>query len=240
MRLRRVVVAVSDVLVLRALGVGDLATAVPALRALRREFPNARLRLATPIGLRDLVGLIGGIDDIVPTSGLRAMAVHTRPDLAVNLHAGARRARRCCAARDRAASGVIAIRASAPTARNGTSICTRSIVVRAAAAPRGARRSDGTADRTTPIGARRGCDRGPPRRGERGPPLARSSVRRRDSRNCGVRTGEPSWSPGVRGKADSSTTCAGPSDRVSRSGVRSRAGSANSPRVISHAGGGLR
>ncbi|ORL81705.1 glycosyltransferase family 9 protein [Prescottella equi] len=78
--------AVSDVLVLRALGVGDLATAVPALRALRREFPNARLRLATPIGLRDLVGLIGGIDDIVPTSGLRAMAVHTRPDLAVNLH----------------------------------------------------------------------------------------------------------------------------------------------------------
>lgn len=78
--------AVSDVLVLRALGVGDLLTAVPALRAIRREFPSARLRLATSVGLRDLVGLIGGIDDIVPTDDLRTMAFCASPGLAVNLH----------------------------------------------------------------------------------------------------------------------------------------------------------
>ncbi|QCQ91336.1 glycosyltransferase family 9 protein [Rhodococcus sp. SGAir0479] len=78
--------AVKDVLVLRALGLGDLLTAVPAVRALRRECPRARLRLATAIGLRDLVRLIGGVDDIVPTVGLRAMAYCDRPDLAVNLH----------------------------------------------------------------------------------------------------------------------------------------------------------
>ncbi len=78
--------AVSDVLALRALGMGDLLTAVPALRALRRGFPRARLRLATAIELRDLVGMIGGVDDIVPTSGLSAMAYRSSPDLAVNLH----------------------------------------------------------------------------------------------------------------------------------------------------------
>lgn len=79
--------ALTDVLVLRALGVGDLLTAVPALRAVRRECHGARMRLATSVELRDLVELIGGIDDILPAAGLAAMEpCGRRPDLAVNCH----------------------------------------------------------------------------------------------------------------------------------------------------------
>lgn len=78
--------AVTDVLVLRALGVGDLLTAVPALRAIRREFRQSRVRLATPIALGELVRMIGGVDDIVPTAGLRALTPGPSPGLAVNLH----------------------------------------------------------------------------------------------------------------------------------------------------------
>ena len=36
------------ILLLRALGVGDLATAVPALRGLRRAFPGQHIQLAAP------------------------------------------------------------------------------------------------------------------------------------------------------------------------------------------------
>src|SRR5205823_3290682 len=75
------------VLVLRALGLGDLLTAVPALRRLSRAFPDDRLVLAAPAGLRDLVELIDAVDELLPTAGLGALNwPGPPPKLAVNLH----------------------------------------------------------------------------------------------------------------------------------------------------------
>jgi ADP-heptose:LPS heptosyltransferase len=74
------------ILVLRALGVGDLAAGVPALRALRAAFPDRTLALAAPSWLTPLIELIGGVDRIVPTEGLAALPAMPPPELAVNLH----------------------------------------------------------------------------------------------------------------------------------------------------------
>jgi len=76
-----------DLLVLRALGIGDLLVAVPALRGLRRAHPRGRLVLATPGWLAPLVRLVGGIDELLATDGLDALRwPHGGPRLAVNLH----------------------------------------------------------------------------------------------------------------------------------------------------------
>jgi ADP-heptose:LPS heptosyltransferase len=74
------------VLALRALKLGDLLVAVPAVRALRRHFPDHELRLATSAWLRPIVDLVGGVDELVPTNGLNPLDGVTRPDVAVNLH----------------------------------------------------------------------------------------------------------------------------------------------------------
>jgi len=74
------------ILVLRALGVGDLAAGVPALRALRAAFPDRTLALAAPAWLTPLIELIGGIDRIVPADGLAGLPALPAPELAVNLH----------------------------------------------------------------------------------------------------------------------------------------------------------
>jgi ADP-heptose:LPS heptosyltransferase len=72
-------------LVARALGLGDLLTAVPAIRGLRRAFAEHELVLATPSALTPIADLIGGVDRIVATRPLRTPRVW-RPDVAVNLH----------------------------------------------------------------------------------------------------------------------------------------------------------
>jgi ADP-heptose:LPS heptosyltransferase len=75
------------ILVLRALGVGDLATAVPALRAVRAAFPGRTLALAAPTWLTPLIDLIGGVDRVVPTDGLTGGPLDVAaPEVAVNLH----------------------------------------------------------------------------------------------------------------------------------------------------------
>ncbi|MEW2431720.1 glycosyltransferase family 9 protein [Micromonospora sp. NPDC047644] len=75
------------ILVLRALGVGDLVTAAPALRALRAAYPSRELVLAAPGWLAPLVDLVGGVDRLVDTAGLdRPLRVGSAPWMAVNLH----------------------------------------------------------------------------------------------------------------------------------------------------------
>lgn len=79
-------------LVLRALGLGDLLTAVPALRALRRALPDHELVLAAPGWLADAVRAVDAVDVLVP-AGAADREVPARvpwpwapPQLAVDLH----------------------------------------------------------------------------------------------------------------------------------------------------------
>jgi ADP-heptose:LPS heptosyltransferase len=71
--------------VLRALGLGDLLTAIPALRALARGFPEHERLLAAPAALAPL--LPPELARLVPAGELEPLPRELeRPDLAVNLH----------------------------------------------------------------------------------------------------------------------------------------------------------
>ncbi|MFC0005394.1 glycosyltransferase family 9 protein [Micromonospora siamensis] len=75
------------ILVLRALGVGDLATGVPALRALHAAYPEQELALIAPAWLDPLIDLVGGIDRRIHTDGLGPLPrTGPAPEIAVNLH----------------------------------------------------------------------------------------------------------------------------------------------------------
>jgi ADP-heptose:LPS heptosyltransferase len=69
----------------RPLGLGDLLTAVPALRALRAAFERHRVVLAAPAALAPLARLSGAVDDVLDTAP-RAVPAFTGADVAVNLH----------------------------------------------------------------------------------------------------------------------------------------------------------
>lgn len=74
-------------LALRALGVGDLLTAVPAFRALRRAFPDHRLLLAAPKPLEPLALAAEAADEVVHAEPLAPLpSLLAGADLAVNLH----------------------------------------------------------------------------------------------------------------------------------------------------------
>ncbi|WP_106401127.1 glycosyltransferase family 9 protein [Actinocorallia populi] len=77
----------SAVLILRALGLGDFLTGVPAYRALAAAHPGREIVLAAPGVLAPLVPLTGALDRLLPTGELRPIPWRGPPPrLAVDLH----------------------------------------------------------------------------------------------------------------------------------------------------------
>jgi ADP-heptose:LPS heptosyltransferase len=78
---------VTTAVVLRALGLGDTLTGVPALRALRRALPGHRLVLAGPAWAGELLYRDRVVDEIVDVHGLEHPIVGPmHPAVAIDLH----------------------------------------------------------------------------------------------------------------------------------------------------------
>ncbi|HEX3752916.1 MAG TPA: glycosyltransferase family 9 protein [Streptosporangiaceae bacterium] len=76
-----------SVLLLRALGLGDFLTGVPAYRAVRRGFPGYQVVLAAPSALAPLVPLAGAIDELLPTGELEPIGwPGPAPAVGIDLH----------------------------------------------------------------------------------------------------------------------------------------------------------
>jgi ADP-heptose:LPS heptosyltransferase len=77
-----------ELLALRAIKLGDLLVAVPAIHALRRGFPEHRIILAMPGWLEPIIDLVPGVDAHLPTPGLdEPLTIEPgRVEVAVNLH----------------------------------------------------------------------------------------------------------------------------------------------------------
>ncbi|MGW1607028.1 glycosyltransferase family 9 protein [Streptomyces eurythermus] len=80
------------VLVLRALGLGDLLAGVPALRGIRRAFPGHQVVLAQPPGLTEIALATGAVDTVFPAEAPGRAVPDLRhwpgppPEVAVDLH----------------------------------------------------------------------------------------------------------------------------------------------------------
>ena len=86
------------VLILRALGLGDFLTGVPAYRAVRRAFPDQRIVLAAPAALAGLIPLTGAFHQLLPTAELAPVLWSgPPPEVAIDLH-GRGRASHCLVA----------------------------------------------------------------------------------------------------------------------------------------------
>ena len=76
----------SDVLVLRALGLGDLLAGVAPLRGVRRRWPDRRLVLAAPAGIGGFLQRRGIVDAVCVTPGLVPVPYDGSGHVAVDLH----------------------------------------------------------------------------------------------------------------------------------------------------------
>jgi ADP-heptose:LPS heptosyltransferase len=83
------------ILVLRALGLGDLVAGLPALAMLRAARPRHQIVLATPVHFWPLLSLAGSVDRVVQAHELEHIVDPPKqPDLAIDLHGNGPESRR--------------------------------------------------------------------------------------------------------------------------------------------------